>query len=36
MESPRKEFTFEFPRLAIDIKYFSEPVVGVPFGRTPI
>jgi len=26
MESLRKEFTFEFPRLAIDIKYFSEPM----------
>ena len=29
MESLRKEFTFESPRLAIDIKYFSEPVEGV-------
>src|SRR5437868_15149765 len=26
VESLRKEFTFEFPCLAIGIKYFSEPV----------
>ena len=39
MESLRKEFTFEFPRLAIDIEYFSEPVKRIfcdfregPFG----